>query len=172
MSNQTTTRNLTVPKIVAIVGNVLMLLCVFLPYASVAKDSPYREYADEMVDGVRAGELADPSMFKFATLYNKLKDQTSNGSEIAMIVMALVAAIAITAIIALIFACVSKGIPALVFSIIGFLLFLVLNWDFSDRGVVPTDDYSWGFGYYLFYAAALVAVVGAIWMIVSKRRDQ
>lgn len=114
----------------------------------------------------------DPSMFKFATLYNKLKDQTSNGSEIAMIVMALVAAIAITAIIALIFACVSKGIPALVFSIIGFLLFLVLNWDFSDRGVVPTDDYSWGFGYYLFYAAALVAVVGAIWMIVSKRREQ
>lgn len=111
-------------------------------------------------------------MFKFATLYNKLKDQTSNGSEIAMIVMALVAAIAITAIIALIFACVSKGIPALVFSIIGFLLFLVLNWDFSDRGVVPTDDYSWGFGYYLFYAAALVAVVGAIWMIVSKRREQ
>ena len=72
----------------------------------------------------------------------------------------------------MIFACVSKGIPALVFSIIGFLLFLVLNWDFSDRGVVPTDDYSWGFGYYLFYAAALVAVVGAIWMIVSKRREQ
>lgn len=116
--------------------------------------------------------LAYNPMFKFATLYNKLKDQTSNGSEIAMIVMALVAAIAITAIIALIFACVSKGIPALVFSIIGFLLFLVLNWDFSDRGVVPTDDYSWGFGYYLFYAAALVAVVGAIWMIVSKRREQ
>lgn len=172
MSNQTISRNLTVPKIVAIVGNVLMLLCVFLPYASAAKDSPYREYADEMVDGVRAGELADPSMFKFVTLYNKLKDQTSNGSEIATIVMVLVAAIAIMAIIALIFACVSKGVPALVFSIIGFLLFLVLNWDFSDRGVVPTDDYSWGFGYYLFYVAALAAVVGAIWMIVVKRRKQ
>lgn len=172
MSNQTISRNLTVPKIVAIVGNVLMLLCVFLPYASAAKDSPYREYADEMVDGVRAGELVDPSMFKFVTLYNKLKDQTSNGSEIATIVMVLVAAIAIMAIIALIFACVSKGVPALVFSIIGFLLFLVLNWDFSDRGVVPTDDYSWGFGYYLFYVAALAAVVGAIWMIVVKRRKQ
>ncbi len=94
--------------------------------------------------GISRRRVADPSMFKFATLYNKLKDQTSNGSEIAMIVMALVAAIAITAIIALIFACVSKGIPALVFSIIGFLLFLVLNWDFSDRGVVPTGELQLG----------------------------
>lgn len=172
MSNQTISRNLTVPKIVAIVGNVLMLLCVFLPYASVAKDSPYREYADEMIDGIRVGEMADPSMFKLATLYHRLEGKTASSSEIATIVTVLIAAIAIMAIIALIFACISKGVPALVFSIIGFLLFLALNWDFSDRGVVPSDDYSWGFGYYLFYVAALAAVVGAVWMIVAKHRKQ
>lgn len=170
MSNQTTARNLTIPKIIAIVGNALMLLCIFLPYASAPKDSPYRQYAGEMIDGVRAGELADPSLFKFVTLYNKLKDTVASGSEVATIIMVLVIAIAVAAILALVFACVSKGIPSLVFSVIGFILFLVLNWDFSERGVISSDNYGWGFGYYLFFLAAIVAVIGAIWMIAAKRR--
>lgn len=170
MSNQTTARNLTIPKIIAIVGNALMLLCIFLPYASATKDSPYRQYADEIIDGVRAGELADPSLFKFVTLYNKLKDNVAGGSEVATIIMVLVIAVAVAAILALIFACVSKGIPSLVFSVIGFMLFLVLNWDFSERGVISSDNYGWGFGHYLFFLAAIVAVIGAIWMIAAKRR--
>lgn len=170
MSNQTTARNLTIPKIIAIVGNALMLLCIFLPYASATKNSPYRQYADEIIDGVRAGELADPSLFKFVTLYNKLKDNVAGGSEVATIIMVLVIAVAVAVILALIFASVSKGIPSLVFSVIGFMLFLVLNWDFSERGVISSDNYGWGFGYYLFFLAAIVAVISAIWMIAAKRR--
>lgn len=170
MSDQGATRNLTIPNIIAIAGNALMLLCIFLPYASAPQDSPYRQFADETIDGVRAGELADPSLFKFVTLYNKLKNDVAGGSEVATIIMVMVIAIAVAALVALIFACIAKGIPALVFSIIGFILFLVLNWDFSDRGVISSDNYGWGFGYYLFFVAAIVAVVGAIWLIAAKRQ--
>ena len=46
----------------------------------------------------------------------------------------------------------------------------MLNWDFSDRGVISSDNYGWGFGYYLFFVAAIVAVVGAIWLIAAKRQ--
>lgn len=170
MPNQTTSPQTIASKITAAIGNALMLLCIFLPYACAAKDSSYRTYPDEMSDGVRAGDLADPSMIKFVTLYNKLKDSVSNGSSIAAIVTVIVVAIAVVAIAALVFALVDKGIPVLVFDIIAFVLFLLLNWDFTDRGVVPSDDYSWGAGYYLFFVAVIVAVVGSIWMIVAKRQ--
>lgn len=172
MINQSPTRNLLISKIVSVAGNALMLLCIFLPYASAGKDSPYRIHADETLDGIRAGELADPSMLKFLTFHNKLKGTVKSGSAIATIVTILVAVIAVAALLSIMFACLSKGIPALIFSLISFGAFLAMNWDFTDRGVVPSDEFSWGFGYYLFFVATLAAVVGAVWLIIAKHRSK
>ena len=42
------------------------------------------------------------------------------------------------------------------------------NLDFTERGVIPSSSYDWGIGYYVFFGAAAVALIGAVWMLVKK----
>ncbi|MBM6699342.1 hypothetical protein H7U32_03195 [Bifidobacterium pullorum subsp. saeculare] len=48
--------------------------------------------------------------------------------------------------------------------------FLLQNYDFSLRGVVPSDTYAWGAGYYLAFVGVVAGFAGAIWLIVAKHR--
>ena len=42
------------------------------------------------------------------------------------------------------------------------------NWDYTDRGVIPSSSYDWGLAHTLFPIVAFIALAGAIWMLVMK----
>lgn len=157
------------PFVLSIAGSALMLLTVFLPYASAAEDTIFRRSPDVVSDGVRAGDLADVSMFDFARLYRQMASSSGQRAQ-ATVTTVLVAAIVCTAVLALVFALLRKGVPTIVFTVVSFAAFLAFHWDCSDRGVVGNDTYGLGFGYYLFFVAAAIALAGGIWTVVAKRR--
>ncbi|WP_246165839.1 hypothetical protein [Bifidobacterium canis] len=63
------------------------------------------------------------------------------------------------------FAIARKAIPTTIFAIATLLVFISFNSSF-----VPSSPYNYGFGYYLFYIAAIITVLGGIWMIVAKHQ--
>jgi hypothetical protein len=42
------------------------------------------------------------------------------------------------------------------------------NWDYTDRGVIPSSSYDWGLAHTLLPIAAIIALAGAIWMLAIK----
>lgn len=74
------------------------------------------------------------------------------------------------ALFALLFAVLRKPIAVMVFNVLSLLAFAVQYYDFSDRGVVPSDHFSWGWGMYLYVAAFILTVVCAIVTLIDRRR--
>ena len=66
------------------------------------------------------------------------------------------------------FAFLKKPVAVIIFNILSFGVFNLQNWDYTDRGVIPSSSYDWGAGYYIFYVAAFVTLAGAIWLLVNK----
>lgn len=159
---------LTPPFVLSLIGALAMIVSLLLPYASVTKESGMRELENVDLGGITSSEVLDPSMVKFATSYSKLAKAGFGSEAIATVTIVLTCLIAACAVLALLFALLRKGVPTLVFGVLAFLLFLAQNWDFSDRGVVPSDTYDWGLGYYVFFLAAVLLAAGSIWMIYAK----
>ena len=51
-------------------------------------------------------------------------------------------------------------------------LSLLINWDFEDRGVVPSSLYDWGVAKWVYIAAAAIAIAGAVWLLVVKVKEK
>ena len=68
----------------------------------------------------------------------------------------------------ILFTVLKKPIAITIFSLLAFGVFSIQNFDYTDRGVIPSSTYDWGVAYYAFYIAFLVALVGAVLMLVFK----
>lgn len=167
------TKNLTISKLIAVFGAILMLACIFLPYASAIGEHKVMltENSDEVVYqalNITAGDMIHVSMFQYANLYNQLSDQIFGSTSAGVLYIVLVALMGGFALIAALFALGKKPIAVLIFSLLSYGIFSIHNWDFTDRGVVPNANYGWGVGYYLFFGAAIATFIGAVWMVVAK----
>ncbi len=167
-------RGLSWPIIVALVAAALMVVAYFLPYASATQD--YRDALMTMPDYVQSDELgmtnadiADMSLFEYARVYAAAGDLGARTAFTAVYLPLLVGAVALP-VLALLFAVLRKPVPVIVFSVLAVALLQLLNWDFEDRLVVPNSSYDVGIARWVYLAAGIAAIAGAVWAIVLRRQ--
>jgi hypothetical protein len=167
-------KNLIIPFILATLSSLLMIITLFLPFSTATDDlkaeinqnPDYVFYED--VD-LEARDMVNRSMVDYAKVYSTLSNRLFAGNE-GNIYIIIVAAIGIFALIGLICAIFKKAIPTIVFTILSFLVFAFLSFDFYHRGEIPNENYNWGLGYYIFYVATILAIIGAVWMLIVKHK--
>lgn len=152
------------PWIMALVGPVLALVSLFLPYAS-AKDADQGAALSQLL----GDDAAHPSMVGFARIYLAHAGNEVSSAQ-AYLTAGLTGAIAAIAMVALLFAAFKKAIPVAVLSALLCMAHRMQEYDFSDRGIVPSDTYSWGIGQHLLFVAVIVTMSGGIWLALDKRR--
>ena len=153
-------------RLVLSAGPLLEIITLFLPYA-VAKDKNI-EYATYLTNATGMNAV-DPSMVDFIRVYMSADSEYLSGVQ-AYVTLGITIAIGVFALFALLFAVLRKPIAVLVFNVLSLLAFAVQHYDFSDRGVVPSDHFSWGWGMYLYVAAFILTVVCAIVTLIDRRR--
>lgn len=165
--------SLFIPFIVTLIGTILMLTAVFLPYATAIDDhaenikaNPDAVVYEEL--NMTAQDMMHVSMVEYAYVYGNLADQLFEDPFYGVIYVVLVALIGVCALLASLFALLKKPIAVIVFDVLSFGVFSLQNWDYADRGVISGNYYDWGAGYYIFYIAAGVTLAGAIWLLVNK----
>lgn len=160
--------------ITTIVAAALLVAAFFLPYA--AGTPEFREGLSSMsvnlyseTLGMTNQELADISLFEYARIYGA-SEELGMGDAYAMIYVPCIAAVGVLGALALLFAALRKPVPVIVFSVLTVALTFLLNWDFEDRGVIPSSSYDWGVARWVYLVAGIAAIALAIWQIVLRRQ--
>ena len=161
------------PCVIALVGAFVMLLCVFLPYATATAERA--EWIDKFPDTVvidamdlKAEDMRNISMAQCARIYFTMSEEYWHDSFVGIFYIVLVTFIGGGALVAALFALGRKPIGSILFGAASYGVFHMLNWDFADRGVIPSDSYDWGIAHTIFPIAAVILIIGAIWMFVKK----
>lgn len=163
---------LLIPFVIALIGVLLLIATLFLPFASATKE--YREhlqkYSEEMYDeeiNMTNGDAVNISLFEFGKMYAAAANLGFEKS-IAITCLVIIAMFALFVILTTLFAVLKKPIVTLIFDFLSFSIFLLIKWDFKDRGVLPSSRYDWGFAEFVCYIGFTVVVVGAVLMLVAK----
>lgn len=176
MENLQKNNNQLIPFLVALIGSALMILTLFLPYTSATKDfaekiDAYPEALAYSNTDIKVSDVKNVSMVQYATMYGSNSKEILHQSSVGMIYVAVVSGIGVFSILSLVFALRKKSIPTIIFDVLAFIMFAILCWDFKDRGLM-TKAYTWGVGYYLFYVGVVLTLVGAILLIVAKKKNK
>lgn len=140
-------KSLAGPRALTIIGAIVMLVSLALPYATSSDDTM--------------------TAFTIADRWKELQRIANMSIGVSELILTMIIGVAVFAVLALIFAIAAKGIPTLVFAIIATLGYIYFNMSFTPYGA-----YSLGFGIYLFYIGAVAVIAGSIWMIVVKRGNR
>ncbi len=167
-------RRIRPPFFIALLGMAAMIITLFLPYASAIGDhaKELSANADAIMHlnlGITAKDMMNISMVDFARLYNSLSSSIFGNNE-GSIYIVLVALIGGFSLLSALFVIFKKATPAIVFTMLSFLVFAFQNYDFEIRNIINGETYNWGFGYYIFYAATVLALAGAVWLLITKIR--
>ena len=166
----------TIAAVATIVAAVLLVAAFFLPYAAGTQEfrdglssmslNPYSETL-----GMSNQDLVDISLFEYVRIYSS-SGELGMREAFSMLYTVLTAAAGVLGVLTLLFALLRKPIPVVVFSVLTVALSLLLNWDFEDRGVIPSPSYDWGVARWVYLAAGTAAVALAIWQIVLRRQSK
>ncbi len=165
-------KRLMIPFVIALAGSLVLIITLFLPFAS-AKDD-YKEYLRKYSDDMFSEEIEmtnkeaiNLSLFEYGRIYAKTAEM---GIQKAMSITCLVAIsiFAVLVILTTLFSLLKKPIVTIIFDLFSFGAFRLIMWDFNDRGVIPSRNYGWGIARYFCYIGAAVALVGAIYLLVTK----
>lgn len=173
IDRNTIKKELLIPFIVTFAAALLMVCCVFLPYATATEHRA--EIIDDYPDAVvfadidlTAKDMKNVSMVKYAYIYTALSQQFWNDPAAGILYAVLVGLIGGFSLAAALFALGRKPIPTVIFAGLAWGVFALLNKDFTSRGVIPSDSYDWGLAHTVFPIAAVIVLIGAIWMLVKK----
>ncbi len=161
-----------IPMFVALVLAAVMIVSVFLPYATATERHAERleEYSDYYsVDelDMTGKDMINMSMAEFARMYGTMSEEMF-GSSWGIFYVTIVILIAGFCICTLIFAALKKPIGVIIFNVLATLVFMLQNFDYKDRGIIPGDNYNWGIAYYAFAVCSAIIIVCAIAAIVLK----
>ena len=161
-----------IASVATIVAALLLVVAFFLPYASGTQEfreglssmsaNPYSETL-----GMSNDDIVDLSLAEHVRIYSAA-GELGMPEEFAAVYVPLTAAPAVLGALTLLFAVLRKPIPSILFSVL--TVTLLLNWDFEDRGVIPSDTYDWGVARWVYLAAGVAVIVCAIWQIVLRRQ--
>lgn len=159
---------LKIPALVGAICCALMIAALFLPYGTATEGTAayYQAFSDITVSelGTTADQLENISLVEFARIYSTLwNDQGA-------VYMAIAIASGVLSGLALLCFLGKKPIPAILLTALTLGIFLLENGDYTSRGVIPSDHYTWGIGYYLMFAALAGAFVAGVVLFIQKRR--
>ena len=158
---------LKLPFIVVLIGVLLLIVGMFLPYMTAV--GGLAEYIEKYPDSIEieefdmtASDLKDIPMMLMgriaASAYNKEEGTLFN---VIVIVFA-----SLSVLMAL-FAILKKPIAVMIFELITFGSFAVLNLA-TNADFIGSDKYAWGKGYYASIIAFAIVFAGAVWMFIKK----
>lgn len=159
--------------LVALIGAACMLLLLFLPYVSAEKDYAERleKYEDDYIDeenDITYGQMIKVSLFELAK-FSVIDESAWDWDESGSIYFWGTVVFAAFATLTLIFALARKQKTTFVFGLLSFAIISLLNLEINDV-IVEGSRYRHGIAYYLVYVATLAVLVGAVWMMVDKRK--
>lgn len=156
-----------------IIAALLLVASFFLPYVSAT--APYREAMSAMPDfivneeaDIAVGDLVDISLFEYALMYANAPALGESGAY--LVYVPLLAAEGVLSLLALLFAVLRKPIPVMVLVVLAAGLIAILNWDFSDRGIITGERYVEGVAHWTYLAGIVLSMASAVWLLVLKVR--
>lgn len=166
----------TIASVATIVAALLLVAAFFLPYASGTQE--FREGLSSMTAnpysetlGMSNEDLADISLFEYVRIYSA-SGELGMGDAFAAVYVPLTVAPVVLGVLTLLFAVLRKPVPAVVFSVLSVALTFLLNWDFEDRGVIPSSSYGWGIARWVYLVAGVAVIACAIWQIVLRKQSR
>lgn len=165
-------RNKTLPLLIAVVGSLLLLAVLFLPFASATKENKevLLVYADEMYASeidMTNKDAVNISLLEFGRIYIAAAREGLY-KDIAIICLVIIAVFALFAVLTVLFCSLRKPIASIIFDILSFAAFKLLMFDFKDRGVIVNNNYDFGFAEIICYLGTVIVIVGAILLIIEK----
>ena len=167
-------------KIVIIVSCVFALIGLFLPYESSTKE--HREYLDKYPDtmyveevNLKNKDVKDISIIENFKVYSYAMNHSDGndwvaGESIINFVITIVLIVSIALV--LLFAILNKNIPVIIFDFLMAGSSLLMNYDIVDRGVIPSDNYSYGISYFLYIILAIIILIMSILLIIKKKKNE
>lgn len=173
-SNKPNKSRVTITFILTFVGAILLLGTFFLPFASAKED--YKEQLDSNPDAMYIDEInmtnADAvniSLLEFARIYSSESAQeTDRAVSITCVIM--IMTFGAFSLLTLLLSIFRKPIGTMVLCLLAIVVYKLINFDFSDRGIIPSGRFDWSFSAYSGYAAAIIIIAGSIWMIIEKNK--
>lgn len=159
-----------IARLVVLFSVLCLLLAFLLPYASAYGDfkESLKQFGKIVIDektGFTGNALVHMTLLEFMKLH--IHDTTYGGSGL---IVALIIIVMITTISTIAFAFLKKDIPTMVFCIINFVVLLLINFDFSDRGLIG-NNYKWGIGYYLYIIFSIVLILGVVAIMIFSKKS-
>lgn len=169
-------KNLLYPALVAIVGSLLLLITLILPFASASEEHKERlmSYPESMYSqeaNMTNEDAVNISLVEFIKIdFAAIEVGVSEGTAIANMVV--IIAFITFATLVLLFSILKKPIPALIFDIISFAVLQLIRFDFEDRGVIPSSSYDWGIAQIICYLGIVITAVGAVLLLIAKIKNK
>ena len=166
-------RQLRQPVYAILAAALVMLLCVFLPYGTATGER--RDWIDAHPDsiieeslGLTAQDLAQVSTVEYTRLYVTVADEWGFATAHLGFYVALLGLLLLFPLLTALCALLRKPIGAMLFTALTFGVFCIQNADYTMRGILPSDNYSWGIAHTLWPIAAAAAFAGSVWLLVKK----
>ena len=172
-------KSLMIPFIALIVLSLTIVGAFFLPYATLPSErkewinaQSEETYVQEI--GMTEKEASDMSLVKFCKAYATMLENSSNkntiGNSIVYIVM--FSGLGLFALLNLLFSCLKKPVPIIVFSVLQGCLFFLMAWELQARAVISENRYQFGIAYYIFLVVYVLMLAAAIWLLAVKIKNK
>lgn len=170
-------KSLTISFVITLFFSFVMIVCLFLPYATATESfsESMESYSDTVIYeelDMKVKDLENVSLFEYAKIYTELGEEFLGNESFAVFYTALIGVVGGLSLLTLVFSAFKKAIPTIIFAILSLGVFYLQCWDYTDRGIVPSENYNFGFGCYLFYIASVIVLAGAIWLLVCKVQNK
>lgn len=162
------TKLMRYPVLITIIGLVLMLLMLFLPFASATEDYKEKLLKYEEI-GMTNGEAVNISLFEFGKMYVEAANQGMH-KEISIACIVIISLFAGFAVLTLLLCLCKKSIGIIIFDLLTIGTFKIICFDFEDRGVLPSSSFDWGIVNWMVYVIGILVFAGAIWLFVEKKK--
>ena len=169
-------KKMKVTFIATVIASLIIIVTLFLPFASATESNRGQllensEYGSLADTGLTNEDLTDVSLFEYVRVYSYLAENEYTRT-VAIVCMSTIIAFAFFAVMTFLFSILKKPIAIIIFDVLAMLDFLIIRFDYSSRGVVPSQSYNWGFANYIIFIFGLLVLAGAIVMLVGKRKKK
>lgn len=177
--------NLLIPFIVAIVGAAMLIVTLFMPFASATEEhEKYLQDSDKMymeeIDMTNE-DAVNISLLEYIRIYATTAELGISGDTViarvviidsAIVCVVIIALFIVFAVLTVLFSSLKRPIPIIVFDILSFGVFYLIKWDFEDRGALPNRNYDWGIASVFCYIGIVIAFAGAVWLLVMQIKSK
>ena len=166
-------------KVLIFVMCIIGIISLFLPYES--SKGEYREYLKKNPDSINLPEVGftnkdvvDISLVENFKLHNFIINNYYEDKlyDDALFNMVPTIAIVVTIVLISLFVLLDKKVPIIIFDVLLVISLIILNYNITSKGIIPTDNYTYGLTYYLYFAIASVILVSTIYMIIVDKKKK